>query len=184
MNRDMFQSPRMEIGVIVCAKGFTLFELILALGVFGLLSLVAIPSFSAFLSSAQLATDHQKLQSLLSLARMTSVSEGNYVVICRRDVVNGCTGFSGSSDTVRWPNGALVFSDKDNNRQLDPPDDLVLRVIEFSPSNKVTWNRNELLVYESDGSVRGGSNGTFTISQDNEELKLVVSLTGRVRRGS
>lgn len=184
MNRDMFLSPWMERDALARVKGFTLFELLVSLSVISFLSLVAIPSFSAFFSSAQLAADHQKLQSLLSLARMTSVSEGNYVVICRRDSANGCTGFSGSSDTVQWPNGALVFSDKNNNRQFDSPDDLVLRVIEFSPSNQVTWNRNEILVYESDGSVRGGSNGTFTISQNSDELKLVVSLTGRVRRGS
>lgn len=184
MNKDMFQSPRMETGALACVKGFTLIELLSILSVFSFLSLVAIPSFSAFISSVQLATDHQKLQSLLSLARITSVSEGNYVLICRWDGVNGCTGLNNSSTTVQWSHGALAFSDKDNNRQLDAPDDQIMRIIEFSSSNKVTWNRNEILNYESDGSVRGGSNGTFTISQGSDELKLVISLTGRVRNGS
>ena len=183
MNRDLFLSPRMERGALACDNGFTLIELFIVLSVFSFLSMVAIPSFSAFLSSAQLNSDSQKLQSLLALARLNSVTEGNYTVVCRWDGANGCTGFSGSG-SLPWVDGGLVFSDKNNNRQLDLSDDRVLRIVEFSAGNQIRWNRGELLVYESDGSVRGGSNGTFTITQGDEVRKLVVSLTGRVRRGS
>jgi len=183
MNKDRFLSPRMERGVLACVNGFTLFELLTTLSIFSVLSIIAIPSFSAFISTAQLSTDHQKLQSLLSLARMSAVSEGNFAVVCRWDGASGCTGFS-ALGTLPWATGGLVFSDSNNNRQLDLPDDRVLRIVEFSTKNQITWNRGELLVYESDGSVRGGSNGTFTITQGDEVRKLVVSLTGRVRRGS
>ncbi len=183
MNKDRFLSPRMERGVLACVSGFTLFELLTTLSIFSVLSIIAIPSFSAFISTAQLNTDHQKLQSLLSLARMSAVSEGSFAVVCRWDGASGCTGFS-ALGTLPWATGGVVFSDSNNNRQLDLPDERVLRIVEFSSENQITWNRGELLVYESDGSVRGGSNGTFTITQGDEVRKLVVSLTGRVRRGS
>lgn len=183
MNKDRFLSPRMERGVLACVNGFSLFELLITLSVFSVFSIIAIPSFSAFVSTTQLSTDHQKLQSLLSLARMNAVSTGNFAVVCRWNGANGCTGFS-ASGTLPWAGGGLVFLDSNNNRQLDLPDDRVLRIVEFSAENQITWNRGELLVYESDGSVRGGSNGTFTITQGDEVRKLVVSLTGRVRRGS
>ncbi len=180
---DVFLSPRMEKEALTWDKGFTLFELLFTLSILTLLITVITPSFSSFFTQSQLTSDQHKLQSLLSLARMQAVTEGNYAVVCRWDGVSSCTGFD-STNTLVWEKGALVFSDKNNNRQLDPSSDTVLRIIEFSTQNQITWNRGELLVYESDGSALGGSNGTFSIIQGDQILTLVVSLTGRVRRGA
>lgn len=161
--------------------GFSLIELLVALFLLTFLVTVAIPGFGQFLQRSQLISEQQKIQSLLSYTRMAAVTQVQNVVICRWDGGSACTGRS-ASDTLIWSEGALVFTDLDQDRELDLPEEKVLKIFHFSDANQISWNRGETLVYEPDGSVRGGSNGTFTIENGDEVSKLVISLTGRVRR--
>ncbi|EAR61469.1 GspH/FimT family pseudopilin [Neptuniibacter caesariensis] len=168
-----------------CARffyGFTLMELVIGVLLLSILLFLAIPAMSRYMADSHLFADLNKLQSLLALARMESVKSGEKVVLCRWDGNLGCTGAS-QSGTQQWNNGALIFMDKNGDRQISTKD-YVIKVISFSPENSVTWNRGETLVYESDGSVYGASNGTFQISQGDDIKKLVISMTGRVRRTS
>ena len=164
-------------------KGFSLTEMLISLGIVFVVLTMAFPSYTSFLSKYQVATDHHKLRSLLSLARMTAAVGGNDVIICPWNGIDACSGYS-SRGTAVWDKGAIVFSDKNLNRTLEVSVDRILKVSRFSPQNIITWNRGEMVTYESDGSVRGGSNGTFTITQGSHVLELVISLTGRVRQGS
>lgn len=180
MNKERFSRCPWVVSMYT-AQGFTLIELLISSSILALLLLFAVPGFSSLLSANKLNTDSQKIQSLLSLARLSSVSHGHRVVMCRWNGLDGCTGHS-SSGTVEWEKGALLFYDLDEDRQLDSLSEEIFKVSAFEPENTVTWNRGETLVYEPDGSVLGGSNGTFRFNSDAGEKTLVVSLTGRVRR--
>ncbi|WP_415895314.1 GspH/FimT family pseudopilin [Neptuniibacter sp. PT34_22] len=161
--------------------GFSLIELLMALGLLTFLVTVAVPGLSAFLQKSELIAEQQKLQSLLSYARMAAVTQGEHVVICRWDGEGGCTGKTQRPAQI-WRTGALVFVDLDQDRELDLPEEKILKIFYFSDTNQISWNRGETLVYEGDGSVYGSSNGTFTISNEVNTYQLVVSRAGRVRR--
>lgn len=161
--------------------GFSLIELLLALGLLIILTTVAIPGLSSFLHKSELIAEQQKIQSLLAYTRMAAVTQGEHVVICRWDGQGGCTGKAKRSTQI-WSMGALVFVDLDQDTELDLPEEKVLKIFNFSDTNQVSWNQGETLVYEGDGSVYGLSNGTFTISNSSDVYTLVISRTGRVRR--
>ena len=180
MNREPFSGYPWAVCMLK-ARGFTLIELLLYISILALLLAVAVPGFSSLLSANQLNSNSQKIQSLLSLARLSSVSHGHRVVMCSSDGANACTGHS-NSGTVEWVKGALLFYDINEDRQLDISTETVLKIMAFEYGNTVKWNQGETLVYEPDGSVLGGSNGTFRFTSGAEEKTLVVSLTGRVRR--
>lgn len=181
MNKDCSRNFRGHASLRAFSFGFSLIELLVSLSLLTFLVTVAIPGFGQFLQKSQLVSEQQKIQSVLSYTRMAAVTQVQNVVICRWDGESGCTGRS-ASNTLIWSEGALVFVDLDKDRELDEPEEKVLKIFPFSDSNQISWNRGETLVYEADGSVRGGSNGTFTIENGGEVYELVISLTGRVRR--
>ncbi|WP_415882681.1 GspH/FimT family pseudopilin [Neptuniibacter sp. QD34_54] len=181
MNKDCSRKFRGHASLRAFSFGFSLIELLIAIAILTILLSVALPSFGQFFQRNQLISEQQKIHSLLSYTRMAAVTQVQNVVICRWDGESGCTGTS-ASNTLIWPEGALVFVDLDQDRELDEPDEKVLKIFPFSDANQISWNRGETLVYEADGSVRGGSNGTFTIENGGEVYELVISLTGRVRR--
>lgn len=181
MNKDCSRICREHAPLRAFLLGFSLIELMLTLALLTFTLTVAVPSFSQFMQKNQIITEQQKVQSLLAFTRMAAVTQAEHVVICRWDGANGCTGRSQRSTQI-WSDGALVFVDKNRDRALDVGDDNVLKIVHFSGANQITWNRGETLVYEADGSVYGGSNGTFVIDNGGDRYTLVVSMTGRVRR--
>ncbi|WP_286240302.1 GspH/FimT family pseudopilin [Neptuniibacter halophilus] len=161
------------------SDGLTLIELLVTLSVAAILLLVGVPSYNRFITDYQLGTDQQKLRSLLSLARSGAVHSGVSAVVCRWDRNSGCSGYA-QSGSYTWQ-GALLFIDENGDKQLNSPEERVIRVQAFEAENRVSWNRGEVLVYQPDGSLSGGSNGTFALSRGEDVRTLVISLTGRVR---
>jgi type II secretion system protein H len=90
-------------------RGFNLVELMVVIGVFGLLVAIGIPGFSRYLRTNQLSTSASRLAADLQLARSTSIASGRVIrvaasgtgytltdlstgnVIANRQFEGGCT---------------------------------------------------------------------------------------------
>lgn len=162
------------------SSGFTLIELLVALSILVFLISVAVPSYSQFRSHSQITSEQHKLQSLLSLARLRSIQTGYDAIICNRSDAATCVP-GDQVGALQWNNGALLYLDKDGNLEYSPSTDDLLAVTDLSPRTILFWNQGAYLVYENDGTLRGGSNGTFTLSVDGSIIKIVLSMTGRMR---
>ncbi len=98
-------------------RGYTLLELLFTLTVLLILSTLALPSFSSMLRRTQGETLMYSLISAAQLARSSAVMRSESVVFCASSNQLSC-----GND---WTQGAMVFADPNNNRQLDRNESLL-----------------------------------------------------------
>lgn len=85
-------------------NGFTLIELIVAMTIVGIISVMAIPSYKATNINNRLLSETNLLNNVFSFARSEAFRRNNYVSICATTDFSTCN----SSD---FNTGTLVFSD-------------------------------------------------------------------------
>ncbi|MCO4758570.1 MAG: GspH/FimT family pseudopilin [Oceanospirillaceae bacterium] len=165
------------------ARGFTLIELLVTLYVLSILMFVAVPDLSDLVVDARISETHNKMRSSLALARTEAVRQNSQVVLCATDDAQQCVGDGRSGKSI-WAQ-VLLFKDVDEDRLYSAANnDELIRVIDLESGGQVVWNRGDSTVYESNGSLLGGANGSFYIFDEadlNEGVKLVLQMTGRVR---
>ena len=86
-------------------SGFTLMEMLIAIGVIGVLTAVAIPNFIAWQANRKLSGASREVLSALQFARLSAVKENDNVVIW----------FNDSNNTYR----AYVDSDEDKTQDAN-----------------------------------------------------------------
>ncbi|MGB0467583.1 MAG: GspH/FimT family pseudopilin [Pontibacterium sp.] len=181
MNRD---AGFFSTGTFVPAvRGFTLLELIMTLGIISILLLVALPNLGVWVRESRVQTTANRLQSVLSLARAEAVNRGYRITLCASDTGTRCNSNKRQGKYI-W-RFALLFQDTDENRLYDSATDELIRHMILSDKVEVLWNRGESTVYQGDGSLLGGSNGSFYVfdaAEPADGLRLVAQMTGRVRR--
>lgn len=99
-------------------RGITLPELLLALAVVALLSLLSVPLTDAYTRSLQTQRLFE-LQRLLNLARSRAVTQRQRVTLCGSSDRRHCSNHWTPASSV------LVFIDRDRNRRLDATDRLL-----------------------------------------------------------
>lgn len=65
-----------------CAKGFTVVELMITLGVIAILAVVAVPSFNNMINSNRLTTAANEMVAGLNVARMEAIKRNAYTQFC------------------------------------------------------------------------------------------------------
>ena len=92
----------------------TLVELLIGIAVLVILLTVGIPSYSQFIKNNRLSGQTNDLVIAFQLARNEAVKHGSGAVVCASDDQATC---SGSTD---WSSGWIVFSDLDQEGDLEP----------------------------------------------------------------
>ncbi|WP_351088441.1 GspH/FimT family pseudopilin [Shewanella sp. S1-49-MNA-CIBAN-0167] len=156
------------------AKGFSLIELIVTMLIATLISLIAIPSFTALIEQVRASSNIKVIQQTIQLGRNMAISYGSRVTICPL-VDNLC-----SSD---WSIGLSVFIDHGQKNQLDARDRLLQQTSPFHENDYIDYNRPAIR-FQPDG-LASGTNGTLTYcpgSVDSPYSKaVIVNQAGRVR---
>jgi type IV fimbrial biogenesis protein FimT len=169
------------------ARGFTLFELVVTLGVGAVLTAVAIPSFNGLVNSVRLSTTANDLFSGLMAARSEAIKRRSRVVLCKSADGAICAAAGG------WEQGWMIFHDANNNG-LREPSEVVLQVAAALPSDwRVKGNQtvNRYVSYDPTGGTKlvtgGFQAGTITICRAAaggrviEARQIIINATGRPR---
>ena len=100
--------------------GFTLMELLVAIGIFGILAAVAIPGFSAWLPNYRLKSAARDVYSHMQLAKMGAVKQNKAWAVV--------------FDPGMTPGRYSICSDKGANDDWDGPggDDVVEKTVDFA----------------------------------------------------
>ena len=106
---------------IFAGCGFTLVELLLVLAIGAILTLIAVPSMSGFLSNQKLSSLNAVFLSSLNLARSEAIKRNGRAVLCKSANGSTCVNSGG------WEQGWIVFHDANNNAQADPGETIVLQ---------------------------------------------------------
>ena len=161
--------------------GFTLIELMIAVGLTGLLLSMAVPAMDIFVSNARQTGAFNDFVSTIHQARSAAVTTNTRVTICPSSNGTNC-------QAVGWNNGWIVFGDPDSDRNVDndetiiatngPVDDLTILSAEFGT----------FMTYRPNGRVMNaslnGSSGAFTLCDDrgaDHAKVMIIDLSGRPR---
>lgn len=112
---------------VMRSRGFTLLELMVTVGVAGVLLTVGVPSFVDVVRNNRAATNANELLTAFSIARSESIRRGANVSVCRSSDGETCSG--------SWANGWIVVRDTQTTDTLPPTVGEVLRVWPAMPGD-------------------------------------------------
>jgi len=156
--------------------GYSLYELMMTLGLVALILMVGVPSFGNIAANHRLRVDVDALFHAIHLARQDSV--------VRRRVVSLCPSVDGQScePGMDWSSGWMTFVNIDRDwpavRDLNEP---VLRWNKVDPGNQITANRRSFSLRSTDLRATNGTLVFCDRSGRAEPRALIVSYTGRPR---
>ena len=158
------------------SQGFTLFELIVTIGLATLVLTLGLPSFGGLIANHRLRVEVNALFHAVHLARQESIVRRRVVTLCpTRDGV-AC------ERDLDWSAGWIMFVNKDRNGdgQRDPDEPILQRFI-VDPANRIVANR---MSFSLRSTELRATNGTFIFcdrAQRAAPRALVISYTGRPR---
>lgn len=177
--------------------GFTLHELITAVAIFLILTVVGVPSYISFVRNSQVSNLTTSLYTDLLYARSESLKRKGNVVLCRSANPSAASPSCDTAGTANdWSAGWLVFADINGNGTYDSGTDQILRVSNSSSTStiKVISNStaNLRVTYVADGTLDITSvqsifaicddrdqNGSFNATDAAAGREITVSAVGR-----
>ena len=159
------------------APGFSLSELLAALAIVGILASMSLGSFSALIAESRISSNVSNLVHILHLARQTSWSTGQDVVLCNSSTGSQC------ENGRNWEAGWLLFSnlDKDDPPQADPGEP-IHRTSGALANMTVLANRRAFIMRPFG---RRSTNGTLIYCDKRGApgaRAIIVSYTGKARQ--
>lgn len=159
-----------------CKKGFTLYELMMAMLIVALITAIAVPSFAASLARHKQRVEINALFNAIHLARKESIMRRKVVSLCPSVDGDRC---SGSRD---WSTGWLMFEneDRDSPPRVDAGEPVLIRH-SVNQGVRILANRKGFTLR---ATFLRATNGTFVFCDSKDRIApraLVVSYTGRPR---
>jgi type IV fimbrial biogenesis protein FimT len=163
---------RIAMSVARRQGGFNMLELLIAIGILGVITAIAVPSFQSISINSSLSTETNDLVSSMRHARSEAAKQGQNVTVCS---ANG--DFTACSGAADWSTGWLIIDSAAN----------VIRVREALDTDTAT----EMAVVGATGLIVFNRNG-FTTSARTIKLcgrddsaqrarGVIISVDGRVR---
>lgn len=158
-------------------RGASLSELMITLGIVGLLAAIALPGFGAMLDRLRVITMAAQFQEAISRARAEALRRHVRVdLIPLRD--------------ANWASGWQVLIDADNDHQAGPGDTVLHRGPAPPPRLRIEARLRDpkaYLAFDVSGRPRSAASstlpqvGSLLFVAGNEQRKIIISFLGRVR---
>ncbi|MEH6593006.1 MAG: GspH/FimT family pseudopilin [Halioglobus sp.] len=164
--------------------GFSLIELMIVLGVMGVILTLSAPSMMDTLRRNRLHMAADNFYADLMLARSEAVKRNQAVVLCKSSTGSAC------ASSGNWDQGWMIFADQDEDGVQDVGEP-ILRIgeaMENGDTLRVTGVAfANQLTYRNDGSSSGAAGDeTFVFCGADASLtaarEIVVTITGRPKR--
>jgi type IV fimbrial biogenesis protein FimT len=161
--------------------GFTLIELMIAVGLTGLLLSMAVPAMDVFVSNARQTGAFNDFVSTIHQARSTAVTTNTRVTICPSSNGTNC-------ENVSWNDGWIVFADPDSDRNVDSDETVIAANGSVDGLTIESTEFATFMMYRPNGRVMNaalnGSSGAFTLCDDrggDHAKVMIIDLSGRPR---
>lgn len=158
-------------------RGFSLVELLVALSILSIISFIAIPSFNHLKQSYKANTTISQLANTLRIAKLTAINQGHNTIICPKPQEIKC-----STD---WSSDLVVFTDLNQNRQLDQNESSKTFTAINDISEKILFNGHQGMVRFSSSGFPQGTFGTFTYCPSPLKPEfirsLIINMQGQIK---
>ncbi len=158
-------------------QGFTLMELMVTIGMVGIVMALAVPGMRAFIQNERLTSTTNTLLADLMLARSKAVERNQPTILCASSNQTSCTGGS-------FADGWIVGVDANNNGLLEADERIKVQQAIQGDLN-FSNNMGGTISYDSRG-FNPGAVGMISVCDDrgvDHAKSLSISRTGRVSRG-
>ncbi len=161
--------------------GFTLIEMMIAVGLTAILLSMAVPALDTFTSNARQTGAVNDFISSMHIARSTAVTTNARVTVCPSANGTSCGGGS-------WDQGWIVFGDPDSDQLVDAGETIVSTGAGIDRLEIQSAEFANFVTYRPTGRVMNasvnGSAGEFTICDkrgDDHAKVMIIDLSGRPR---
>ena len=162
-------------------KGFTLIELIFAMGISVLLIALTASSMQAFLLNNRQVSSINEFVASIQYARSEAVTRNNRITVCASvDGIN-CA-------AATWEGGWLIFNDLDDDRVVDAGENILRAVGQIDSTQIRSGEFGNFFVYRPNGRVMTNdvnvNAGQFTFCDRRGPEKarvLIIDISGRPR---
>ena len=162
-------------------NGFSLIELMIAVGLTGLLLSMAAPAVTTLVSNSRQTGAVNDLVSSMHVARSAAITTNTRVTMCTSAGGNNCA-------AAPWEEGWIVFSDRDSDQVVDTDEPVIASSNDVGRLSIQSTQFGQFLMYRPNGRVMNasisGNLGEFTVCdrRGSEHAKvLVIDLSGRPR---
>ena len=174
--------PGLQGARSAAARGFTIVELVIAIGLAALLAAAAVPAFHDWLGADQLANHARHLAESMTRARTEAIRRGHRVNLCKSPDREQC------ADLGSWDGGFVMYVDINHDGRIDAGEPVLGIEARAPPGVTVAANRplDDYVSYTSIGHARMLNGalqmGTFTLCKRGQRaLHVVLANSGRVR---
>jgi type IV fimbrial biogenesis protein FimT len=164
------------------SAAFTLIEMVIAIAIAGLLTVMGVPAFHEWLGAYQLANHAKHLAETMTRARTEAVHRGHRVNLCKSVDRLRC------ADHGSWDAGFVMFVDINRNGTIDSDEQLLEVEGHAPPGIEVSANHPvaDYISYTGLGQARMLNGalqmGTLVVCRPGlRALHVVLANTGRVR---
>ena len=161
--------------------GFSLIELMFAIGLSAMLVGMAAPAMSHLIANSRQTGAINDLVSSMHKARSAAVMTNTRVTMCTSEDGSNC-------EISSWHDGWIVFSDRDSDQSLDENETIIATSNDMKGQNIESGQFGQFLMYRPNGRVMNSSiNGnlgefTFCDHRGSTYAKvLIIDLSGRPR---
>ena len=163
------------------SRGFTLIELMIAIGLSALLLSMAIPALDQFTTSAKQTGAVNDFVSSMHIARSSAITTNFRTTVCASANGTNC-------EAVSWDQGWIVFGDRDSDQTVDNDETIVAVSGAIDGLTIQSAEFGAFLMYRPNGRVMTtsamGNSGQFTVCDRRGSAHakvLIVDLSGRPR---
>ena len=135
---------------IASSRGFTLIELMIAVGLTALLLSMAVPALNTFTNNARQTSAINDFVSSMHIARSTAVTTNFRVTVCASANGNSC-------GAVDWDQGWIVFMDRDSDQVVDGDEVIAAASDAIEGLSIQSAEFGQFLMYRPNGRVMNAS---------------------------